>query len=110
MSQSLETERFENELAVLFDQPPRFDDNAAFAAAVAARLERPSRLRQLLTWSAAAVGAAFAVFGLSQSMDLDLSSVVTQAADSVGPTTLWLGVGIALAGWAALPWLTEAEA
>lgn len=101
---------FESDLSALFDEAPAFDDTAEFAAAVAARIERKARLRVWLTWGAAAVGALFAGFGLAQGVDLDLTQVVTDAANAYGPATLWLWVGVALAVWAALPMLSGSEA
>jgi hypothetical protein len=102
---------FENELSAMFEQSPAFVDNAAFAAAVTARLERRAQARVRLTWAAGAIGGALAVLGWSQGAGVELWRPLADVLDLSGASTtnLWICVGVGLAAWATLPLLTGSE-
>ena len=99
---------FETELEALFDRPPAFDDAAAFAAALEARLDRAARLRARLIQAAGLVGGGAAIWAASAWMlqGVNLGFAMPQAVFS-GAGGLWLAAGVAAAILSLLPVLSE---
>jgi hypothetical protein len=81
---------FENRLEALFDTPPTFDDNPAFALAVQRRLARAARWRADLStaaWAAVAAAGLWAMWIVADVLhltDLAVQSMTTAGLDGDG--------------------------
>ena len=95
---------FEFDLEAMFDAPPAFADDAAFADAVDRRLRRRWLVRRAALGAAGVTGAAVALNRLPDLLAADFTSaspwlgeVGALLAQPYGSVGIWMAVGLAAA-------------
>jgi hypothetical protein len=96
-------DRFESRLRAMFDTPPPFADNPAFASAVEGRLTRAARWRADLIAAAWIVAGAAVLWGVLTGLDTPaLALASSQAAAAFGALLtaggIWLLPALAVGG------------